>query len=129
MLVMKLQNVIHSRRCQKKIDWKYSERLKYVFAALALIDEITVRKKSPCEECGLNNHHTLLCRGKSERSSDANISETATETEDKETVTTESNSARTKSLALYPIEQANIVGTHKKATIFLDDGSDACYLS
>ena len=32
-------------------------------------------------------------------------------------------------MALYPIQQANIVGTHKKATIFLDDGSDACYIT
>ena len=87
------------------------------------------KEKNPCVECGLTNHHTLLCRGKSERSSDANTSETTTETEDIEPVTTKSNSARTKSLALYPIQRADVVGTHKKATIFLDDGSDACYIT
>ena len=63
------------------------------------------------------NHHSLLCRGKSERLSDVDTNESTPETESKETVLTDSNSVKTKSLALYPIQQADVVGTHKKATV------------
>ena len=65
------------------------------------------------------NHHSLLCRGKSERLSDVDTNESTPETESKETVLTDSNSVKTKSLALYPIQQADVVGTHKKATVVL----------
>ena len=111
----------------------------HVFAALVTtFNRPKCKAEEPCEKCGRDNHHTLMCRdtdsiegsASTDENSD-NKSDSGTDDKDDER-SAESNAAESSSLreiALYPIHEAEVEGCKKKCIVFCDGGSNVSYIT
>ena len=95
-------------------------------------------KKADCTKCN-KGHHVLICsevEDKGPRKTEEASGPTATAEAETATVsalsvpvTCETNLNRSPDLALYAIMQASVAGTRKKATVFMDNGSNTSYVT
>jgi len=97
---------------------------------------IACKSSASCDTCGKSNHHTLMCRGKSDSSdhnskkSEAQLTETEKCTVE-ESHCTESHSTESpiNDLALYQIFSASVIGSKKQATVLTDPASNSVYIT
>ena len=81
----------------------------------------TCTETEPCEACG-KDHHTLLCK--------MNIMETAKSDGNSNIVATDSNKVGVKkSVGFYAIASVAVKSSRRRATVFLDNGSDSSYIT
>lgn len=79
--------------------------------------------KRTCSTCGKDGHHQLLCKRETTTGGEASTSTHHLQVE------TASNASQTSTLALYPIQQAQVFGTRKSVSIFCDGGSNTTYIT
>ena len=99
----------------------------------------------PCDKCGQNNHHTLLCYQEDSGQDEETVHTSGQEVESVHTgpnnINIKSMSPRVEKVsmvahtthhcdnALYAIFSVPVVGSKNRSTVFTDDGSDASYIT
>lgn len=120
----------------KKLEYKKKlEALRNINACFRCFGDhmkYQCQNKTPCTNCGKNNHHLLLCKYDKQVDDTQHRDgshEMTNENNNIPSVSGDSNKVRAVGFSLYAIMEASVLGTDKTATTFCDDGSDTAYIT
>ena len=82
-----------------------------------------------CKNCGLTNHHTLMCNPPKGTSGNSNADKTKSADVDYVEATGCHASKKSHSTVLFPIMSTKVVGTAQQVSLFFDSGSNTTYIT
>ena len=101
----------------KQGKYEALKQVKACFKCFGDHNRMKCPSKQACSKCGSDKHHVLLCTTeKPEGGGPPHVEG-------------ESHVSHRNTMALYPIQQADVCGSSKKVTVFCDGGSETTYIT